>query len=77
MKKCNSAGVRTSGFVFTTPNFSFLLLQKSAFDDLSNAFFKNLPVGLSLAADVLPLILLGTVFEEVYPGNSGQRSLPV
>lgn len=77
MKKCNIAGMRTSGFVFKTCHFSFLSLQKSAFDDLSNAFFKNLPVGLSLAAAVVPLILLGTVFEEVYPGNSGQCSLPV
>lgn len=77
MEKCNTAGTRTSGFVFTTYHFSFLVLQKSAFSDLSKAFFKTLPVALSLAADVIPLILLGTVFEEVYPGNSGQRSLPV
>ena len=32
---------------------------------------------LSLAADVLPPFLPGAVFEEVYPGNSGRRSLPV
>lgn len=35
------------------------------------------PVCLSLAADVLPPFLPGAVFEEVYPGNSGRRSLPV
>lgn len=77
MKKCNTAGTRTSGLVFTTYHFSFLVFQKSAFSDLSKAFFKTLPAAVSLAADVIPLILLGTVFEEVYPGNSGQRSLPV
>lgn len=76
MNKCNMAGMRTSGFVFKTCHFAFLLLQESAFDGLSSAFLKN-RVSLSLAADVVPLILLGTVFEEVYPGNSGQRSLPV
>lgn len=74
MKK-RDTGMRTPGFAFKTCHLSSLLLlqKKKAIDNLTNASFLNLPDCLSLAADVLPLILLGTVFEEVYPGNSGQR----
>lgn len=70
--------MRTSVFVFTLRYLAFTLhlWQMSVSIDLFSVSFWS-PVCLSLAADVLPPFLLGAVFEEVYPGNSGQRSLPV
>lgn len=77
-----NTGMRTSPFVFTSC-YSFILhlYQMSVSTALFSGSFLaaclSLSPSLSRAADVLPPFLLGAVFEEVYPGNSGQRSLPV